>query len=209
MSRTNRIRWDGPAAILAGLLYAAGLPGSNEVLPGVSHVAGHILFAGAGLFSLVALQGFAARDTACSVRLGLTGFWVASISALLILGGNSAEAIWEHQFELASTATMLGMLGAIVGLVLIGIAAGRTRALPGWSALTLIIAPVIYFLLFVGGMAFFLSGDNPPTTAAGNASLTALLYVLAVVLAIPWVAMGYALWPGVGEAQAEQQPRGL
>ena len=209
MSATNRIRWDGPAAILAGLLYVAGLPGSNELIPGVSHVAGHILFAGAGLFSLVALQGFAARDTVCTVRLGLTGLWVASISALLILGGNSAEAIWEHQFELASTVPMLGMLGAIVGVALIGIAARRTRALPGWSAFTLIIASVIYFLLFVGGMAAFTSGENPPPTAVGNAPLTALLYVLAVLSAVPWLALGYALWSGAGEAQAVRQPQGL
>lgn len=200
MSATNRVHWDGPAAVLAGLLYALGVPGSNEILPGVSHVAGHILFAGAGLFSLVALQGFAARDTACSVRLGLTGFWVASISALSILGGNSAEAIWEHQFEITSTVTMLGMLGAIVGVALIGVASRRTRALPGWSALALIIAPVIFLLIFVGGMAVFMSGDNLPPAAVGNAPLTALLYVLAVLSAVPWLALGYGLWSGVGEA---------
>lgn len=209
MSATNRIRWDGPAAILAGLLYVTGLPGSNEVLPGVSHVAGHILFAGAGLFSLVALAGFAARDTVCSVRLGLTGLWVASISTLLILGGNIAEAVWEHQFELASAATMLGTLGAIVGLIVMGIAARRTRALPDWSAFTLIIAPLIYFLIFVGGMAVFTTGGNPPITVVGNAPLTVLLYVLAVVFAIPWVAMGCSLWSGVGEAHAARQPQGL
>jgi hypothetical protein len=206
MSNSNRFRWDGLAAILAAVLFALGLPGSNEILPGVSHVAGHILFAAAGLCALVALQGFAARDTACSVRVGLIGFYVAGISSLLVLGGNIAEAVWEYQYEAATLVSMLGMLGTIVGMVLIGIASRRTRALPGWSALTLIIAPVTVFVIFVLGIAIFLSGENPPTTPVGNAPLIAFNYVLTVVYAVPWVAMGYALWTDKGETASQNQP---
>ncbi len=75
----------------------------------------------------------------------------------------------------------------------------RTRALPGWSAFTLILAPAVFFVAFAGGLAVFVSGENPPTTAVGNAPLTVLLYALAVLSAIPWVTMGYALWSGAGE----------
>jgi hypothetical protein len=196
----NRIRWYGLPAILAGVLYVVGLPGSNEVFPGISHVAGHILLAGAGLCSLLGLEGVCRRDDGRLGRVGRLGINLGQFAAFVLFAANTVEAIWEHRFvDLTGAGSMLGLLGLIAGLVLLGIGARRTRALPDWSALTLIIASVIFFGTFVGGMAVLASGDNPPTTAVGNAPLTALLYVLAVVLAIPWMAIGYALWSGTRE----------
>ncbi len=194
MSTPFRMRWGGLAALLAGLLYWIGMPGAAEVFPLVPHVAGHALFALAGLFSLFGLLGLAAYASGRYGRLGALSLVVTWIGAALVCIGNGAEAILviHESFSWTSQVYSLGLLVSVLGLILLGISAWRTQAIPRWSALVLILAPLAFLVIFIGALSILVATGNTSQSAAQSAPwLVATNFVVAAAFGLPWLAMGY------------------
>ena len=122
------------------------------------------------LLSAAGLAGVAirARDTSRFRGLTKAGVALSGVGVALFVVGTVLTAISEAFWVLMLPAG----LALIVGLVLTGIAAFRTGALPRWAAA----------LLVVGSLAMLGFNDQ-------NAEV-----LMAVPFGISWIAVGYALW---------------
>src|SRR5262245_27901404 len=165
---SNAIRWSGVAGLIGGLLFVVGMPSAAEVLPIIPHVVGHWLFGLAALLSLICLIGLSTQDGVRANLLGKIGLAISGIGTLLIFIGNGAEAILQvHQsFSWTSQLYSLGLLGTIIGLILLGIAALRRKTLPRWLALSLVILPPSFFAAFVIVATILVTTGNTSQSAA-------------------------------------------
>ncbi len=178
---SNLIRWGGVAAILGGILWIVpaiitafkprgciGLECDISAMRDTSDVALFMLLA--LLLSAVGLAGVAiqARNTGRFGRLTKAGVALYGVGVALFVLGMILTAISEVFWVLMLPAG----LALIGGLVLTGIAVFKTRVLPRWVAV----------LLVVGSLAML--GFNDQTAEV----------LLAIPFGISWIAVGYALW---------------
>lgn len=132
-----------------------------------------LLLCAAGAVGLVVL----ARRLGRFGRTGRAGFIVGAVGAALLVASGMIQALFfGGDFPLMPYFVVPGVLALVVGLVLLGIAILAAGVLPRWAAM----------LLIVGALAML--GFNEQTVMA----------LMAIPLGVAWVAVGHALWSGVG-----------
>jgi hypothetical protein len=175
--RVALIRWVGLATALAGMLWAA--KGIAILLTGdqpeyVFELAP--LFFALGLLALHArLEGRGGEAARLGGALAWSGLALVLASAALYLATGEEEG-----FPVGVTIP-LAALSILAGLVLLGIAARRTNALPGrWRSFPLAMGIGVIPLMMVGGILETLDER--------------LLEIPIVLLGLAWSALGYAIW---------------
>jgi hypothetical protein len=193
LSAWGLARWGGLAAMLGGVMWV--VKGGAIMLTGEQPP---VLFEAALPLFAVGLVGLHARLGGRGGRLGKTGVllaYVALASALVVLvGWTLAPAGWVPDEDSLTPLTpfiVLAGLGPFVGLVLLGIATLRVKAMPApWSALPLLMGTGAVPLMLVGGVLELVSER--------------LVELPIVLLGLAWVLLGYSVWSG--RNKAIQQP---
>jgi len=193
MSTSVLVRWGGLAAMLGGVMWV--FKGGAIMLTGEQPP---VVFGAALPLFAAGLVGLHARLGGRGGRLGKTGLllaYAALSSALVALVGLTlAPARWvpnEDSVTLLTPFIVLAGFGPFVGLVLLGIATLRVKAMPApWSALPLVMGAGAFPLMLVGGVLELV-----------NERLFELPIVL---LGFAWVLLGYSVWSG--KDKAIQQP---
>ena len=178
-------RWGGLAAMLGGVMWV--VKGGAIKLTGEQPP---MVFEAALPLFAVGLVGLHARLGGRGGRLGRTGLllaYVALASALVALvGWTLAPAGWVPDEDSLTSLTpfiVLAGLGPFVGLVLLGIATLRVKAMPApWSALPLVMGAGAVPLMLVGGILELVSER--------------LVELPIVLLGLAWVLLGYSVWSG-------------
>jgi len=141
-------------------------------LDGILTLLSLLLFA-AGAVGLVIL----ARHSGRFGRAGKAGVLIGAVgAALLVFSGLIQALFFGGDFPLMPYFVIPGGLALIVGFLLVGIAILRAEVLPRWVAV----------LVIVGALAML--GANEQTWRV----------LLMIPFGVAWVAVGYALWSGVG-----------
>jgi hypothetical protein len=170
--------------MVAGLLYFVGYAGMAELLrPLLGNLGGHVVLGLAGLVTLLALVGMLVRDARRSGRPGTAGYVLSFSGAAVFSVGNLAEGVWHEEFGVVLFGA--GLMILTVGVVVIGWGVRRARVLPAWAVWPLVI-----------GWAAFLPIANSSRVLGFDFLVMSLLG--AGMLGIGWLAVGYALWSGVG-----------
>lgn len=195
---SNVIRWSGLAALLGGVLivaYAvivASMPrgcigdecafwqmrdtGSADAL-----LLFGLLFVAAGAVGLM----LRLREIGRFGWLGRSGGIVGAVGFVLLVLAGVTGAITDGMSPLMPVFVVPGLLAVIAGLLLLGVAVLRTRVLPLWVDLLLIVS----LLAMVG--------FNDQNWRA----------LMAVPFGVAWVVVGYVLW---SEKRAPaRQPAGV
>jgi len=163
-------KWSAMSALAAGLLYIVqaliGLMSpQTEVFTTPSDYILEAVFVAALLLTLPALLGLHDSLGGHAARLGTAGFYAASAGTTLILASASATLIGGS--DALGLLFVVGLLGAVAGNMLLGIAIIRTKALPLWCSTALMLGlPASMLLVSLGG---------------------------GIVLGCAWIALGYAL----------------
>jgi len=191
---SNLIRWGGAAAMLGGILWIVsaiitaakprgciGLECDVSAMRDSSDVTPFLLLA--LLLTAVGLAGVATRaqNTGRFGRLAQAGVALYVVGFALFVLGTVLNAISEVFWLLMLPAG----LALIVGLVLTGFAVFRTEVLPRWVAV----------LLIIGSLAML--GFNDQTAEV----------LMAIPFGVAWVAVGYALWSGMGPSTEQPTTR--
>jgi hypothetical protein len=193
MSKSIRLRWSGPAAVLGGGLWIAavvalaalpeGCVGDACALPGraMRDTSAVAPLAAAALLLIAVGMAALVRRARRAGRFGTGGVvGVASGAAgvaLLATGGVVQALVFGGDFPSMPLFVLPGVLGLIAGVLLLSISLLRAGALPRWAGA----------LLAAGGLA--LLGFNDQNAQA----------LLAVPFGAAWVAIGYVLAvPGSG-----------
>ena len=193
MSDRGWIRWSGLAAMLAGVLWIAGLVGLDEQLPWVSHAGGHMILAACAVFLLFGVVGAYARYGGRAGVPGKSGLALALLGALLVTVGNALEGLYE--IELGWGLFMLGIMCLLLGMVVFSVAVLRGRLLPQWSVWPFVVCAASLVPMLVTSMVFSINLEQ-----AAFVNVVALIALFAFGLG--WMALGYALWSGTHEAAA-------
>jgi hypothetical protein len=208
---SNLIRWAGPSAIVAGLIFAVvGLIHPPQILSSVTTgtwMIVHSLTIAMSFFGLLGITGIYARQAEEAGWMGLAGFVLLSLWFVLVTGFTFFEAVilpllasdsptFAESFlgiftgsggetSVGALATLWSLLGVvyILGGLLFGIATFRARILSRWAA----------GLLGLGAV-------SSPAFALVPLALAPLAAV-PVGLGLAW--LGYALW-SERRAQASQ-----
>jgi hypothetical protein len=150
------------AGIAAGLGYVLQavmglIKPQTEVFSGTSDYVLEIVFIIALLATLFALMGLHTFAQARYGRAGMTGFWLTLAGTFLILV--SAAATLAAAQNSLGIAFLIGLFLSFAGYVLLGIAALRSKAMPLWSGLALIVGFPLSVLLnaFGGGILYGLA----------------------------------------------------
>jgi hypothetical protein len=110
-------------------------------------------------------------------RLGNAGVVIGAFGAMVLAMVGLIQALFfGGDFPLMPGFVIPGVLALIMGFLLLGVAILRTGVLPRWIAV----------LFIVGALAML--GFNEQTWRT----------LMAVPFGVAWVAVGYALWSGVG-----------
>lgn len=185
------VRWSGLAAMLGGMLWTiatvihASKPRGciaeecafrpmreSGALVGILTLLSVVLFA-VGAVGLVIL----ARRSGHFGKAGKVGIFIGALGAALLVIATLIQAIFfGGDFPLMPHFVVPGLLALVVGFVVVGIAILRARVLPRWVAA----------LIIVGALAML--GANEQTARV----------LLMIPFGVAWVAVGYALWSGVG-----------
>ena len=188
MASSDLIRWDGLAAMLAGVAWVVSglislvVPGQGtEDVGSFSYYLLETIFCIASVGMLGGLAGFHALQAASYGRLGAAGFYAAFVGTALLLISTAATILAGR--EVLDWLFVLGFLGTL-GLVPLGVGTLRAGVLPRWCGVLLIVA-------VLGIPVYFALGNY------GGAILYGLL----------WLALGYALWSRRDTAAAEQPSR--
>lgn len=191
MPSSNLVRWGAIGAVLAGAAWIASVivnlaitSSQGPTAFGLSSPLDEATYIVALAGTLLGLAGLHARQARSYGRLGVTGFLVAFMGSALALLGlvlslSARGEVFER--ELLDRVLGLGLLAMLLGLVLLGvgfivlgIATLLAGVLPRWCGVALILA-------------------LPVSVALGN-------YGGRIVLGVVWLALGYVLWSGRGEA---------
>ena len=149
------------------------------VLDGILMLVSFLLFV-AGAAGLVILARRAGRFG----RLGNTGAAIGAVGAALLVVASLVQALFfSGDFPLMPYFVIPGVLALIAGVLLLGVAVLRAGVLPRWVAL----------LIVVG--ALLMLGANEQTARV----------LLTIPFGVSWVAVGYALWSGVGAPDRQTQ----
>lgn len=185
MSSSDRIRWGGLAAMLAGatfivlMLIPEGSPGS------FLYILNSLVYIIAVLFMLVGLAGFHALQKGNYGRIGRGGLYT-------VIAAGSVQILAQVGLISGSTAfrflDFLGIVGVMVGLVLYGAATLQARVLPRWCGVGFIVGLPVWWILSV------ILGNEYGGSLGG------------MLFALLWLALGYVLWSR-REALAEQPSR--
>ncbi len=181
MFSSNLTRWGVLGALLAG---AAWILSSILNLALTAEGLVLVAYAVAWVGTLGGLVGLHARHKTSYGWLGITSFLAAFIGATLALAGSLLTLLSRGkilQQDFLTQALGLGLFTMLVGLVLFGVglvflgfATLLAREMPAWSGVVLIVA-------------------MPAAWVSGA-------YAGSIVLGVVWLALGYALWSGSGEA---------
>lgn len=175
VSPLNPVRLGALGALLAGVTWiglgfvaAATINGRRPEILGLT-VLGDTLYLVALVSTLAGIVGLHFRQAPSYGKLGTTGFLAAFTGIVLLLVGLMISFLVGHTFGLAllDPALGLGLWCTLVGLVLLGAATWRLRALPRWCGVLLIVC--IPFAIALGD------------------------YGGGIVLGLAWLALGYAL----------------
>lgn len=193
MTLERPVRWGSLAALLAGVLLVV-----SELLrlyiDLVDPAFYRSVFVFDGVLALLlavlvqlGLVGLYARQAGSAGTLGLVGFVLAFIGVQLSMGSSFVDAFakpvvwpWEdpEYFERTIAALAIFAPGFVLGWVLVGVATLRARVYPQASVMLLIAGTLILLLpLPLGGVVF--------------------------AAAVAW--MGYVLFTGRGEEEAQQR----
>jgi len=182
MARLTVIRWGAVAAVVAGVCWvikAAGIFLSGAQPP-ILFEAAFVLFPVAlvGLYAALGPRG--GRSAMCGLVLAVAAEVSAVVVGLGVLFGPADLMPREDSVTVLTPFIVLAGLGAFAGLLLLGLAVRRTRALPGpWRTLPLALAVSAVPLLMLGGALEVVSER--------------LLEVPIVLLGVGWVALGVVL----------------
>ncbi len=171
MLSSTLIKWSGPAAVLAGILYII------QAVMGVVQPQGEVftsrydylfeaVFVVALLATLVALGGLHIRQSGRTGRLGMASFLAAFVGTGLLLVSAAATLVaGQNTLDLFF---LLGVLASMIGVILFGISVIRAKVLPRWCGVALMLGlpSSVLFANIGGGM----------------------------LLGLTWIALGYALW---------------
>jgi hypothetical protein len=194
----NFVRWDGLAASLGGALFFAlilwDLTGN---VPAYGPDVTAALFFLVPLLWLVGLWGFWARHAERYGALGTIGL-VTGLIGLAASFFGSLVGLWAELFWLLY---WLGVRLLYMGLVLLGIATIRARAMPhGWAALMLILGSLGIgraVFMFIDATMGARGLETPEAQSALGTFLSlwsgTFASVLGLLLGLGWVWLGYAL----------------
>ena len=191
MSSSDLIRWGGRAALLAGTLwivlglvsFAIPRPAAGPAFQGTfSYYLVEVIFSLACIGMLGGLVGLHVVQARGLGRLGTVGFSLAFTGIALIVISTLTTLLLGR--EVLSILFVVGMIGALVGLVMLGIATLRARVLPQWSAAVLLVSALGFPVYFV----FDVYGGG-------------------IVFGLIWLVLGYALLSNRGQAVGEQPSR--
>lgn len=193
MSSQNLIRWSGLAAILGGGLWMAGVvliasrprgcigaecafrPMREGGPLDAALFLLAVLFLGVGVAGLV----IRARKAGRFGQVGMIGLVAGAVGVAVLIISNLVQAVFfGGDFPLMPYFVIPGGLAMVAGFLLVGLAILRARVLPRWAA----------GLLIAGALAMLGVNDQ-------NAQV-----LLAIPFGVAWVAVGYALWLGLGES---------
>jgi hypothetical protein len=139
------------------------------------------------------LVGLHTRQVNYSGRLGAAGFAIASLGGLVVAALSFVYAEWPMLGPYSwgdGSGFGIAVLVWEVGLLLLGIATLRARALPlPWRTLPLAIFSVFPLSIIL----------TPLMLGAGLESEFLYSGVPRALTGIGWVLLGYALWSGIGE----------
>jgi hypothetical protein len=197
MSSSALIRWGGLAAMLGGTLWTiatvahASKPRGciaaecasrpmreSGALDGILTLLSVLLFA-AGLVALVRSAGRFGRTGKAGAVIGAGG------AAVLVIATLIQAIFFGGDFPLMPYFVVPGLLAAVVGFLLAGIAILRSGVLPRWGAV----------LVIVGALAML--GANEQTARV----------LLMLPFGVAWVAVGYVLWTGAGASAGRSAAR--
>src|SRR5215203_1192143 len=208
MSPTVFLRFlslSGLAAMLGGVLFSGKvLWNMIGIRPSHATDVTDLLFFFAPLFLLIGMAGFCILCAQRYETLGKVGC-VISLSGLAVGTIGSLVGVWVEPLRLAY---WLGFRFLCIGLVLLGVATIKAKALPGgWSALPLALGLVglgralfMFFAVTMGskGLDAPEAGEELGTFLSSWA--VTLTSVLGVLFGLGWLCLGYALWAGKTEA---------
>lgn len=141
------------------------------------------LFEIAPIFFALGLIGLHTRLDGQGGSLATVGLGLAVTSGVLAIVGFVATFPMTSSEDF-SPLIFGSFLAHLIGLVILGIATRRTRALPGrWRVLPLVMGVSIFPLLAVGGI---LESINER-----------LLELPLVLIGLPWILLGYHIWSPV------------
>ena len=185
MSSSDRIRWGGLAAMLAGLTFIVlmlipeGSPGSYL------YTLNNLAFIVAVLFMLLGLAGFHALQKGSYGRIGRGGLYT-------VIAAGSVQILAQVGLISGSMAfrflDFLGLLGVMVGFVLYGAATLQARVLPRWCGVGFIVGLPVWWILSV------ILGNEYGGSLGG------------IIFGFLWLALGYVLFSRRGAA-TEQPAR--
>jgi hypothetical protein len=153
-SSSPLVRWGGFTLILGGLLwivsYGAGLVNGKTIDPLIQNLSplewiGGIAFSGALLFLGIGLAALSARLQERAKRLALVGMLLAFIP---ITAGLINLVLLTGIFKGIRVLVLLAGIGVVstfASATLLGIATLRTKALPRWTALILLVTGLVTF----------------------------------------------------------------
>lgn len=205
----NLVRWGGVAAVLGGVLYFAlilwDLTGN---VPAYGTDVTDALFFLVPLLWLVGLWVFCARHAERYGALGTIGM-ITGLTGLAIGFIGSLVGLWAELFWLLY---WLGVRFLYIGLVFLGIATIRARAMPhGWAALMLILGSLgigraLFMFLEATTGATGLEAPDAQSVLGTFLSLWSgtLASVLGLLLGLGWMWLGYTLW--TSKTETVQQP---
>lgn len=146
--------------VIAGIFTTLLFPGENpQQYVSTSWLLVQLLYVLSPLLFVVGLPGICARQRAQAGRLGLVGFVLTLVGAILLTGLNITDSIVIPY--LAPTAPqpltppasyttylLVATLLVTVGAVLLGLATMRAGVFPRWAGLLLIVGAVLNLALF-------------------------------------------------------------
>lgn len=194
MSSSSWVRWAVSGALLAAIgltvssIFAFALvrPPASNMGP-VGSLSWYLIESSDAIAEvgiLAALVGLHARQSPGYGRLGTAGFITAFAGTACFVLSTVIWLLTKTDGMFLGILFSSALLGWIVGFPLLGIATLRARVLPRWSGLLLVTYPAVFLLAFL---------------------LVDFYGEARVLLGLPWLALGYALWSERGASVV--QPR--
>jgi hypothetical protein len=183
---SDLVRWGGLAGVAAGVLYVLSaiislFAPQQRVFDSFSDYLIEILFVVALAGTLVAIAGLHALQSGPYGRLGAAGSLIVFVGYALLFVAAAATTLAGR--EVLDAVFPVGVLAILVGSILLGAMTLRTRVLPWWCGVLLIV-----------GFPLTVPLDVAISGAGG------------IALGIVWALVGYALMSRRGTV-AEQPSR--